>query len=227
MPNDEDDWLPDDEEMEEFLAEWDRADAEAAEILEEACAVELVSPPARGAVEKPVSRLRAGVAEGSWPWDYFVNACGWPDGMLEDDPHAWVAAVAASISPPDDPKTEPEVQSAIAALMHADWLGLVVGLVRRGVGAEFSAEAALNDIDTLPELEGELDDKEGLLDVLEMAVEGLAPLWGPLGILDEDRRLTELGRWGLPTGLLVTWSGPRVRDDGAGERGRGPGGRAR
>ena len=73
----------------------------------------------------------------------------------------WISALAASISPPNDPGTDVEEQSAVAALTHADWIGMIVGLVRRGVGAEFSAEAAQHDIANLPELEGEIEDPEG------------------------------------------------------------------
>jgi hypothetical protein len=39
------------------------------------------------------------------------------------------------------------------------------------------------------------------------AVEVLAPLWDALGALDDERRLTELGWWGLPQALHRIWSG--------------------
>ncbi|HET9861699.1 MAG TPA: SEC-C domain-containing protein, partial [Nocardioidaceae bacterium] len=161
------------------------------------------------------SALRTGLAERRWPYEYWVNACGWSDEVPDMDLVLWVGAVAATISPPIDPGTDIETQSAVAALAHADWLGIVVGLVRRSAGASFTAESAQRDIETLPEIEGESEDPEGDLAVLETAVMTLAPLWQALGVLDVKDRLTELGRWGLPHGLLVTWSGPDVADSEA------------
>lgn len=219
MPdNDNDGWsLDDEEDLDALMDAWDEADAQAAGVLQEACAREMALAPPRREVERAAAELRAGVAAGNWPWNYFVHACGWPDGIPDDDVQAWLGAVAASISPPDDPQTDIELQSAVEALLHADWLGLVAGLVRRGIGAVFSAEAALRDIESMPEIESESADADDELPVFATAVEVLAPLWEALGVLDEQRRLTALGRWGLPHGLLVTWSGGAERGEaGAG-----------
>ncbi len=221
MADDTDDWLYDDDE-DAWLAEWEEADRQAAEVLREACPVELGTPVPTQAVGRAASALRDGLARGRWPYDYFVNACGWENDAPDDDVELWLSALASSMSPPNDPGIDVEEASAVGALVHADWLGMVVGLVRRGAGAEFSAEAAQRDIDTLPELEGEIEDPDGAFGVLSMAVTTLTPLWQALGVLDDDESLTELGRWGLPHALLVTWSVP---DDAESEAGSGlPGG---
>jgi hypothetical protein len=211
---DDEDWMFVDEDEEAFFAAWDEADREAAEVLAEACAAEMHSPPPRAVLDEAAARLRAGLERGAWPFDYWQRACGWDQDAPDDDVTLWVGALAATISPPEDPGTDVEGQSAVAALFHADWLGLVVGLVRRGVGAECSPEAAQRDIATLPEIEIEddVDDPDGELAVLSMAITILSPLWQALGVIDDDGRLTALGRWGLPHGLLVTWSGPMVAD---------------
>ncbi len=207
VADDTEDWLFDDEDDEAFLAAWEEADRQAAEVLAEACPDQVDSAPPAAALSAAASALREGLESGRWPYDYFLAACGWADGDVPSaDLVLWVSALASTISPPEDPGTDMEEQSAVAALMHADWLGMVVGLVRRGVGAEYSAEAAQHDIDTLPELEGDIEDPEGAFSVLSMAVTVLTPLWHALGVLDEGDRLTELGRWGLPHALLVTWS---------------------
>ena len=202
----DDDWMFDDEDEEKWLEEWAEVDRQAAVVLRDACSAELEAPPPQPDLKAATELLRGGVAAGHWPFDYFVAACGWTGPLPEDDVESWVMATAASISPPNDPGTDLEEQSAVAALQHADWLGMAVGLVRRGTGASFSATTAQRDIDTLPEIDGASDDPEGDLVVLGTAVEVLTPLWQALGILDEDRGLTDLGRWGLPHGLLVTWS---------------------
>jgi len=117
----------------------------------------------------------------------------------------WLGALAATLDPPNDPGTSAEEQAAVAALQHADLLGMVVGLVRRGVGAVFSPEAVQHDIETMPEIEDESEDPDEV-DAFGMPVVVLTPLWQALGVLDDDDRLTELGRWGLPHALLATWS---------------------
>ena len=211
MSDDFDDWLEDDD---EWLAAWDEADRQAAEVLRGACPVELDSP-APADLKPAAAALREGLAGGRWPFDYFVNALGDARDALERDVDLWVGSLVSTMSPPLDPRIDVEQQSAVAALMHADWLGLVVGLVRRGAGAEFSAEAAQRDIDTLPELAGEVEDPDGQLGVLSMAVTTLLPYWQALGVLDDDERLTDLGRWGLPNALLITWSGPELDDEDA------------
>lgn len=222
VADNDDDWLFDDDDAEAWLAEWEEADRQAAEVLREACPIELASGAPRAKLERAAAELREGLAGTRWPFDYFLRACGWSEGDLpQRDVDLWISALASSISPPNDPGIDVEQASAVAALLHADWLGLVVGLVRRGAGAEFSPEAAMRDIDTLPELEGDIEDPDGHLAVLSTAVTTLAPLWRCLGVLDDDDRLTELGRWGLPNALLVTWSVPDA--DEAGLDG-GPGG---
>lgn len=204
MADDDNIWLLDDDD-EEFLAAWDEADRQAAELLRSACEKILTEPAPELELQRAGRELRAGVEAGRWPFEYFLAACGWgrrPDG---DAGELWLEAAAATISPPNDPETDAELQSAVYALEHADWFGMVVGIVRRGVGAKFAPDAVERDIATCPEVDASTDDLEGDLGVLSTAVAVLAPLWQGLGILDDHDRLTNLGRWGLPRALLVTW----------------------
>jgi hypothetical protein len=92
------------------------------------------------------------------------------------------------------------------ALQHADWLGIVLGAVRRGAGSVLDAAVVQPDIDGLEEIEGEIEDPEGHLAVLDMALTYLGPLWQGLGVVDEDHRFTARGIWGLPKALHRTWS---------------------
>jgi hypothetical protein len=82
--------------------------------------------------------------------------------------------------------------------------------VREGVGADASPEALLGYIDACPEIEGAINPDEAPL--LEMAFELVLPAWEAAGAVDDSRRLTALGRWGLPRALAWAW-GHRF-DDG-------------
>lgn len=138
-----------------------------------------------------------------------VLAEGWPE-VLEDrpapagvaDPEAWLTAVAETISPTEDPGWPVDEQASVFSLEHADWLAFVLGLVRRGVGAEFTAENAAKDLDDMDEIDGGSAEPDEFV----MPVEVLAPFWGSLGVLDRDRRLTPAGEWGLPRALYGVWN---------------------
>lgn len=86
---------------------------------------------------------------------------------------------------------------------HADWLALIGGLARRGVGAELDADQVQNDLVTMPEIDVTVRHEHGEYD---LAVEVLAPLWQAIGAIDDDLRLTPLGWWGLPRAMHLEWS---------------------
>lgn len=162
--------------------DWDVSDEEMDSWLEEWAAVD------RAADEYLAERV-AGIRE-----------------PLADDDARWVVALAETISPSAEPEEHKvEAVSALMALQHADWLGLVLGAIRRGPGAVLDAGSVQTDIDGLEEIDGEIEDPEGQLAVLETALIHLKPLWQDLGVLDQDDRLTVRGIWGLPKALHHTW----------------------
>jgi hypothetical protein len=125
-----------------------------------------------------------------------------------EDRGRWVDQLAETISPSEDPDgQEIESVSAVMALEHADWLGLALGVVRRGPGGVLDPELVQADIEGLEDVEGEIEDREGHLAVLELALLHLTPLWQGLGVLDGAGRFTERGVWGLPKALYRIWSG--------------------
>ena len=127
--------------------------------------------------------------------------------VLTDDKARWVAALAETISPSEEPKEhEIEAVSALMALQHADWLGLAMGVVRRGPGNALDPELVQADIDRLDDVDDEIEDREGHRAVLAMALLHLAPLWQRLDVLDAHDRLTERGVWGVPKALHLIWS---------------------
>lgn len=204
MTADDDPWHIDDDELDQLLDDLAEVDMEAAGLLRTALADELATPAPEPELTAAAETLRAGIQSERWPFEYFIKACGWRKEPPGDDAELWERAAAATISPPEDPGTDVEEQSAVFALEHADWFGLVTGLVRRGVGAKFDSDLAEQDIVTCPEIEDESDGSDESA-VLRIAVTVLSPLWQGLGIVDADDRLTELGWWGLPRALLRVW----------------------
>ncbi len=205
----DDPWAFDEDEVNAFLAGQRKVDAEAAELLRGACAHTLEAGPPQPALSAAAGVLREGCDSDDERFSYFTHACGLNKRkrISEDDTALWLSAVEATISPASDPGSEPEEQAVVAALLHADWFGMIVGLCRRGVGAKFTAGHALRDIESTPEIDDDSDDIGDDKMMIQVAAAILAPRWQLLGVLDDEKCLTELGHWGLPTALYRVWTG--------------------
>ena len=201
----DDDSLWSDEDDDELIAAWAEVDRQAAQVLRTACAEVLREAPPQPELAEAAGSLRREIEASARHVRYFDVASGWAGSPPEDDVEVWLQALASTISPSEDTGAAAEEQAAIFSLQHADWLGSIVGLVRRGVGAEFDAEGWSLDLAALPEVDDQSEDPDDDLTAFSMPVELLAPLWQTLGVIDEDRCLTPLGRWGLPRALLSVW----------------------
>ncbi|MDN5893040.1 MAG: hypothetical protein L0H93_03355 [Nocardioides sp.] len=196
-----------DEEMDAWLAEWEESDRAAAAVLAQAWPEvrDWEEPPS--GVEEVVAAIREGVASHDSTYLYFAPDVAAADA--DDATGLWLDAASSSMSPLEDPTEERgqtiEEAADIGTLQHADWLALVVGLLRRGVGAGFSGALAFKDECSMDEIDGEPDPQDGVEAALDAAAETLGPLWEALGALDADRRLTPIGHWGLARALYLAW----------------------
>ena len=140
--------------------------------------------------------------------DYLADRVAGIQESPVDDDDEWLTELAETISPSEEPdEGEIEAVSAVMALQHADWLGLALGVLRRGPGIALDPELVQADIEGLEEVDGEIGDPDGHLGVLEMALPHLCPLWQELGVLDERMGVTERGVWdyrGRSTGSGAT-----------------------
>jgi hypothetical protein len=196
----------DDEELERELAAWDELDRDATALLRRALESERgkQAPPALTAV---ADQLRAALAGGGYPFDWVSRAADFGTRPPEGDGELVLRTVAATISPVEDTGLDPEEEASIGTMEHADWLGAVVSSVRAGPGSSASPAALAQGIETCPEVEveGGLDPDE--LPLIEHGFELSTFPWSLVGVLDEDRRLTEAGAWILPRALARAWGG--------------------
>ncbi len=126
---------------------------------------------------------------------------------VPDDRAAWLDELVDTISPSELPgDDEVESLAAVMALQHVDWLGLALGVVRRGPGSDLDAARVQADVVALDEVDGEIEDPDGHLAVMAEALDHLAPRWRALGVLDDEERLTERGVWALPRALHRSWT---------------------
>jgi hypothetical protein len=139
------------EKDEEFLAEWDAADAEAL-----AAVRALISRVGdrllpREELSRAATRLRADLARPGWPGRLLVECSGLrPKKLPADDAELWLRLAAGAASPggPDNwsapgrdgERDEMDNQlAAISAIDHFDWLAVITALAEGGPGTAASA----------------------------------------------------------------------------------------
>jgi hypothetical protein len=189
-----------DDEDDDFLAALEAEETEALQLMRDALpeARSLPPPPEFKAV---VARLRRELPRAG-RLRPVKRAAGWKR-LPEDDRELWLGTVGALVAMREDSGLDAEDESTIMAMETADWLGAVVGLVRAGIGADAEPRALVEYISGCPEIEGEVEPDDA--ELIEYAFELVLPAWEAAGAVTSDRRLTALGRWGLPRGLAWAW----------------------
>ena len=139
-----------DEKDEEFLAEWDAADADALAATRALLDRVGERPLPAGELRRASARLRQDIARPGWPGRLLIECSGLrPEELPADDTELWLRLATGVASPrgPDDwdgPDTdEPDEAeselSAICAIDHFDWLAAITALAEGGPGTAASA----------------------------------------------------------------------------------------
>lgn len=196
------DW--DDQDDEELLASWDEAHAAAWAVVERA-----VAEVDRRRDDANLTRVTAGLrravgGRGLGSAEALLWAAADLPEPPEDDAELWLALAAAVVEPRGDLPVDLEAEAAWASLEPADWAGVVIELVRAGIGAPGTPDDLVELVARCPEVEGpDLTAEDE--DLLVTAFTPVVELWQALGALDGAARLTALGRWGLPLALRRAW----------------------
>ena len=141
-----------DEKDDEFLAEWDAADAEALAAVRAVLDRVGERPVPLQDLRAASARLRRDIARPGWPGRLLVECSGLrPKHLPADDAELWLRLAAGVASPegPDDwgtpgrddgeaDETESEL-AAICAIDHFDWLAVITALAEGGPGTSASA----------------------------------------------------------------------------------------
>jgi hypothetical protein len=224
-----------DEKDEEFLAEWDAADAEALNTIQAVLSRVGDRSLPREDLRRASARLREAIARPGWPGELLVECSGLRAGELPaDDVELWLAMAAGVASPRgtdawDKPGMEEtnSTVNAICTIDHFEWLAVMTALATGGPGTSAAAaDLAAYVRDYEPEIPGaeavgddevydladfgEDDEDDEDADFDELGMESLflpvTTLWQVLGAIDEEDRLTPLGWWGLPEAMRLVWS---------------------
>ena len=141
-----------DEKDEEFLAEWDAADADALAATRGLLDRVGERPLPTEDLRRASARLRQDIARPGWPGALLVECSGLrPDELPADDTELWLRLAAGVASPQgtddwgapdagdgDSDEAESEL-AAICAIDHFDWLAAITALAEGGPGTAASA----------------------------------------------------------------------------------------
>jgi hypothetical protein len=141
-----------DEKDEEFLAEWDAADAEALAAIQALLDRVDDRPLPQQDLRRACARLRTDVARSGWPGRLLIECGGMrAKDLPADDAELWLRLAAGVTSPAgpeewarpgqddgDLDETESEL-AAICTIDHFDWLAVITALAEGGPGTSASA----------------------------------------------------------------------------------------
>ncbi len=223
-------WTVTDEADDEFLAEWDAAEAEARAELRTV----LDELPGRDLPEADLSAacdvLRSTMNRPGWPRELLAACAGLEPGSLPgDDAELWLTFAAGIVTPQEELQDDDETRDdpdgigeltddeqamvSLCALNHGDWLAAMSTLARGGPGTPAAADDLaryVSDYDPDDEYDPDEDYDPDDIDDEADAVAGMflpaVGLWRVLGAVDDTGRLTRLGWWGLPEALLRAWT---------------------
>ncbi len=183
---------------EELVADWEATEERVVEGLRQALPRQRRAPRPEAMLGEACRHLRAGLASGRPPFDVIRRAAALdPRSLPEDDVELWLEAAGALVVPGDETGLGEEVEADLLALGYGEWVGAVLGLVRAGAGAPAEPAAVVATIASCSEVKGRVQ----LDDVVERAFEPVVAVWQAVRAVDEGRRLTALGAWGLPHAL--------------------------
>jgi hypothetical protein len=193
-----------DEDDEQFLAEWDAAEQHAVQVVRKALASSLGAPPPEPDLRHAAAAIRDAVRQNSLPHRHIAGAAGWTGSPPSNDKQCCVEAAGALIGMHEESGMGDDEVAMIMALEHADWLGAVIGLVRSGPGSAAKPRDLVRLINDCTEVDGLVDQDETT--ILEGAFDSVLDSWEAVGVVDDNRRLTVLGNWLLPRALAWAWN---------------------
>ncbi len=120
---------PGDEEVDQWLAEFEAADRHAAGVLREALGPQRGAPAPSAELAAAAGGVRAGLGSRHPPFDWIANAAGFEGAPPTDDQELLLSCTAGTISPREDTGLDPEEESMLMSLQHEEFVETTFALV--------------------------------------------------------------------------------------------------
>lgn len=183
-----------------FATAWAAAKLRAGGTLRRLLAERRGQPVPADAVEQAHARLADAAAGGDPTVGGLLAAAGIDAGDLTgSEPHALVEFVAASFEEPDGASPAGDEVGVSAGVECPEWTMIVAWLAMKGAGTDASPDGV---VDAIAEVSDRSDRDDA---ALASALAAVLPAWQTAGVVDDARRLTELGAWLLPRAACRAW----------------------
>ncbi len=174
-------------------------DAYALEVLHRALGSMAVGSTSEYATAAAVLRDAAAIDGEAAQW---LAASVGPVDLLDDDESVALSALAAVVAPQRLEPLSPQARNAVLELEWADWLGVVIGLVRAGPGTPADPDHLVDLINRCPEVTSTIPKKDRPRVAWALAV--CTELWSATGVVSNGA-LTDFGVAALPSALDLAW----------------------
>lgn len=125
-----------------------------------------------------------------------------PSQPLDID--GFIALVGAYLAPASlAPHTDPQF-AALIELEPADWIGVVLGMSRAGVGTDIDGDALVRFINKAPEITTTIPKADAPR--LAWTFEQMLYSWEVTGVLTSDGAVSDAASWLLPRAAIAAWS---------------------
>lgn len=191
----------------EIDSDRDEGDSAAVELLESALAKSFAaSGPTDQVFEQLAARLQPEPDSPESGNEADVEAVRGTAGLTGSEPprEFVLRFVSAYAVPRRLDLFTPEEQDAIRHLEWADWLGVIIGLVRGGEGAAVTPHGMVKAINRCPEITTTIPKADA--DYVAWSFELTLHAWSLAGVVDDEEKLTAFGADVLPRAFRAAWA---------------------
>lgn len=183
------------------MDEWEAAEEQALERIATRLA-DVGGQSAPEGLHAAAAGAREAMRRGVWPLDWVARGAGWGTNPPADDVELVVGLVAALVAPEEPTGLDEAEEAALLLVQPADWAAVVERALDASVASQPAGAAELTEaVAADAEADGEplsAGERAAVGAGLELVVGVLVAA----GLLDTEERVTPVGGWALPRGVV-------------------------
>lgn len=163
------------------------------------------APTIRASLEAVVQAFVGRVHDGDPDVLAAMAVAGVSPSDVSGDPETALVRTAGAYLAPVDLSPHPRGEQApIAALEPADWVGVILGVLRDQGTTPLTGSVAVTYVNRCPEIATSIPARDA--ESVAWAFDRTLYSWECTGVLDELGLLTPIGRWILPQAVALAWA---------------------